>query len=360
MRFIAFLIAVVLPISAVVKPSIAQTASGATSKPALSTNAKYPVLDSLTRAHAGDPQLFWINNDEVLFLAVRVFTDPESPNKEGINYLVNRWNIRSGAVSKVRDFGGDRPKICYHDGQVLYQVRRRDDSFIGYHGKLGETERAVEPREFHASFCRRLKEIPSIPQWMKDREARRLERINDGFVDFGETKRWIENTPVRLYRYGEEREAGKQLPFGRREISYRFPYYEFKDAYFVVSQYWVHPRPKEIPYPVFWMYRDGRVEKIVDIPWGPWRSSASFRPFPTRAGVVMASSNFNVRDSTDLAHAGLYLLRNEGPVEKVLSAWIDGLEVSVSPDGCMIAFTYARVVTRKNNVLQAMNLCSGK
>jgi hypothetical protein len=108
------------------------------------------------------------------------------------------------------------------------------------------------------------------------------------------------------------------------------------------------------------MYRDGRVEKIADIPWGPWRSSAGFRPFPTRAGIVMASSNFNVRDNTDLAHAGLYLLTSEGRLEKVLSAWVDGLDVSVSPDGCMIAFTYARVVTRKNNVLQAMNLCAGR
>jgi hypothetical protein len=360
MRFITVLVAVVLPISAVVKPSIAQTASDATSKPARSAERKYPIFDSRTRAHtfgATDPQFFWIDNNEVLFLAVEAFTDGGAPNNERVKYTVARWDIRSGAISKVRDFGEDRPRICYYEGQVLYQFRRRDDSLVAYHGNLGEPERAVDPREYGQLFCRALVDVPDVPNWMKGREFRHLERIGDGFVDFGEQKTAMQNTPVRLYRFDERQEEGIELPFGRRDIGRRFPYYAFRGAYFVESHYYVHPRPQSVPYPVFWLHRDGRIEKILDIPWGPWRSSASFFPFPTRIGVVMASSNFNVRNSNDLAHAGLYLSTREGRVEKLLKAWIEGLGVRVSPDGCKIAFTYAPVVTRKNNLLQAMDLC---
>lgn len=341
--------------SSTFESSIAQSRLESISKSPSHSERKYRILDSRSRAHtfgAGDPQFFWINNDELLFMAVQVSPDASAQNKERINYTVSRWDTRSGAVSKVRDFGEDRPRICYYDGQVLYQFRRSDESLVAYHGKLGEPERAVDPTEYGQLFCRRLDEIPKIPHWMKEREARRLERINDGFVDFGELKKAMENTPVRLYRYGEKQEAGIQLPFGRRDISWRFPYYQFKDAYFVESHYWVHPRPKEIPYPVFWLYRDGRVEKIADVPWGPWRSRASFFVFPTRAGLVLYSHN--ARSEFEIAYAGLYLF-SAGKVERIVAGWVVG--TAVSPDGCKLAFTYAPTITRKNNVLQAMNLC---
>jgi hypothetical protein len=357
MRFIAILGTAGLLTLAVATPSIAQTAIGAARKPTTHGERKFPISDSRTYARSfggSDPQLFWINNEEVLFLAVHVLPDASGPNKERLNYAVTRWNTRSGEILRVRDFGEDAPRICYYDGHVLYQFRRKDGSLVAYQGKLGEPERSVDSHQYGSLFCRRLNEIPEIPGWMKDREARRLERIGDGFVDFGERQKWMENTRVRLYRYGEMEGAGKELPFGRREITYRFPYYQFKDAYFVASDYWLHPRPKEIPYPVFWLYRDGRVEKIADIPWGPWRSRASFLVFPAQAGLILYSHN--ARDDQDIAHAGLYLL-SKGKVEQVVSGWVLGL--AIAPDGCRLAFTYAPNMTRKNNVLRAMNLCAG-
>jgi hypothetical protein len=355
MRFIVVLATIGLLSAMLVTSSIAQVARK--SKLPTYGERKFPIVDSRVRARAfgpPDPQLFWINNEEVLFLAVRVLADASTPGKEELNYTVSRWNTRSGEILKVRDLGEDPPRICYYDGQVLYQVRRRDGSFVAYHGKLGEPERAVDSRQYGRNLCRPLDEIPKTPDWMKDREARRLGRINDGFIDFGERQKWLENTPVRLYRYGESREEGKPLPFGRREISWRFPYYEFKNAYFVESDYWVHPRPKEIPYPVFWLYLDGRVERIADIPWGPWRSNASFFVFPVRPGIVMYSHN--ARNEVDIAHAGLYLLRG-GTVERVVKGWVGG--AVVAPDGCKLTFTYAPNMTSQSSVLKAMNLCAG-
>jgi hypothetical protein len=340
---------------AVVTPSLAQTAAVAKSKIPTYGERKFPIIESGFRARAfgaSDPQLFWINNEEVLFLAVRVFSD--TPGKERLNYTVSRWNTSSGEILKVRDFGENPPRICYYEGQVLYLLRRKDGVLVAYHGKLGEPAHAVESSQYGRTLCRRLDEIPKTPDWMKDREARRLERINDGFIDFGERQKWLENTPVRLYRYGENQEGGKQLPFGRREINWRFPYYEFKNAYFVESDYWVHPRPREIPYPVFWLYLDGRTEKIADIPWGPWRSSASFFVFPVRPGIVMYSHN--ARNEFDIAHAGLYLLR-DGTVERIVKGWVVG--TVVAPDGCKVTFTYAPNMTSKSSALKVMNLCAG-
>lgn len=97
---------------------------------------------------------------------------------------------------------------------------------------------------------------------------------------------------------------------------------------------------------MYWLYADGRVEKIADLPWGPWRQ-AGLAVFPTRAGLVLASS----------AAAGLYLL-HAGQVDKLLEGRIAGLAVAVSPDGCRIAFSYSPAVTEKKNVLQAMSLCA--
>lgn len=357
MRHTPILIVIAVALSSsIFESSIAQSQLESTSKPPSHSERKYRILDSRSRAHtfgAGDPQFFWINNDELLFLAIQVSPDASAQNKERINYTVNRWDTRSGTISKGRDFGENSPRLCFYDGQVLYQFRRKDDSPEAYHGKLGGPERAVDARDY-SRFCRRVEESPKLPKWTGGREIRWLERINDGFVDFGDSQKWQENTRVRLYRHGAKQEEGIDLPFGRRDIAPRFPYYQFKDAFFVESHYWVHPRPKEIPYPVFWLHRDGRIEKIADVPWGPWRSRASFFVFPVRPGLVLYSHN--ARNEFDIAYAGLYLF-NAGKVERIVAGWVVG--TAVSPDGCKLAFTYAPTITRKDNVLQAMNLCVG-
>ena len=356
MRFIAALATTGVLTLPVVMPSVAQTAIGGKSNANADGERRFPIIDSRVYARsfgASDPQLFWINNEQVLFLAVQAIAEHGTSSKERLDYTVSSWNTRTGEVFKVKHFGENAPRICYYEGQVLYEARRKDGSFVTYHGKIGELDRAVDSREYGRTLCRRLDDIPKMPSWTKDRETRRLERLSDGFIDYGERQKWMENTPVRLYRYGENQEAGKLLPLGRREISWRLPYYEFKDAYFVESHYPQHPRPRHVPYPVFWLYRDGRVEKIAEIPWGPWRSSASFFVFPAKPGLVLYSHN--ARNEFDIAHAGLYLLHKK--VEQVLRGWVVGL--AVAPDGCKLAFTYARNMTRKNNVLQVMNLCAG-
>ena len=317
---------------------------------------RYPIVDSRTLTDGSSPQFVWIDNEELLFVSAAPIPEARR-SREEFSYAISRWNTRSGAVARVRAFGHDRPSLCLHDGMFVYGRRARDGTLEAYHGKLGESEQRVDPRRYAPLFCRPRAEVPALPKWTQGREIRWLEKLGAGFVDFGEELQPPENTPVRLYRHGMAQEEGIQLPFGRRSIGKRFPYYEFQRAFFVASHYYQTPRPREVAYPVFWLYEDGRVEKIAAIPWGPWRQS-SLSAYPTRAGLVLASGS-SARDETDLADAGLYLL-SAGRVEKLLKGWIAGLTVAVSPDGCRIAFSHAPVVTEKKNVLQAMRLCAGR
>ena len=329
-------------------------AAGAPAGGAAAADSRYPTVDSRTLTDGANPSFVWIDNEELLF--VSAMPNPEAKRTwEQLNYAISRWNTRSGAVTRVRAFGHERPSLCLHEGRFLYGRRLRDGSREAYHGKLGESEQRVDPRRYVPLFCRPRAEVPALPKWTGGREIRWLEKLGAGFVDFGEDEKSSENTPVRLYRPGMAQEEGIELPFGRRSIAKRFPYHEFQGAFFVASDYPQSPRPQRVPYPVYWLHADGRVERIADIPWGPWRQ-AGLSVFPTRAGLAMASSNSTV-EGTDLAHAGLYLL-NAGRVEKLAKGWIAGLAVAVSPDGCRIAFSYSPAVTEKKNVLQAMSLCA--
>jgi hypothetical protein len=319
--------------------------------------AQYKTFNSQAMTFGSDPKFFWIDNQELIFVSIEKFPDTSSKSAERLTYSVSRWNIQARTVRLVRDFGENRPLLCFYDGSLLYGAMHKRDA-PAYYAKLGEVEREVNIQEYDYLFCQSRKNTPKLPVWTEGHEIRLLHKLGAGFLDFGDTKKGLENTPIRLYRYNAQQGEGLELPLKRRDTGKRFPYYEFKRAFFVVSDYYLHPRPKEIPYPVYWLYEDGRVEKIADIPWGPWRSSASFSPFPTRAGLIMASHNFNVRNANDIADAGLYLFVH-GRVERIVKGWVDSLAVAVSPDGCKIAFTYAPVVTRRNNVLQAMDLCGG-
>jgi len=308
--------------------------------------SRYPTVDSRTLTDGANPSFVWIDNEELLFVSAT--PNPGAKRSwEQVNYAISRWNTRSGVVTRVRAFAHERPSLCLHEGLFLYGRRLRDGSLEAYHGKLGESEQRVDPRRYVPFFCRPRAEVPALPKWTEGREIRLLEKLGAGFVDFGEEQMSSENTPVRLYRHGMAQDEGIELPFGRRGIAKRFAYHEFQRAFFVASDYPPQsPRPQRVPYPVYWLYADGRVEKIADIPWGPWRQG-SLSVYPTRAGLVLASSG----------DAGLYRLL-AGRVDKLLGGSIAGLAVAVSPDGCRIAFSYSPAVTEKKNVLQAMSLCA--
>ena len=321
--------------------------------------SRYPITDSRTVAHTlgvGAPQFYWINNDELLFVPKQITPDASAPNKERVTFSLARWHTRTGVIRTLKEFGNATPRLCFFEGYVLIEVEGIDNSRLVYHGALG-AERADNPKRYYdRNLCRPVDALPALPSWTEGRHIRWLEHPSAGFIDFGELNQAMNYAPLRLYKHGARQEEGIELPLYRRRVIPRFPYFAFKDAFFVESDWDLHPRPKDAPYPVYWLYRDGRIEKIVDIPWGNWRSRASSSVVPTSLGLLIVSSN--TRGELDLDHAGIYLHRGN-TVEKIVTAWVEGHSVMISPNGCRAAFTVAKTVTRKRNVLQVAELCDG-
>jgi hypothetical protein len=319
---------------------------------------KLTVFDSRSLVAANDfaRKLYWISDVEVLFLGYEVAPGASPGNdRELIDYRVSIWNVRTNTIRILQDFGSDYPSTCFSDGHVLLRARSTDGVLRTYYGDTSAVKLAAPDQEFHDLFCRPLDKVHPLPTWTQGRDIRWLQKIDAGFVDFGEISKSMKNAPLRLYKHGAREKDGILLPLGSREVWKSFPYFAFKGAFFVESTYRRLPRPKGVPYPLYWLYQDGRLEQILDLPWGPWRSNASSWPMPTKAGIMIASHNANVRNAKDLAHAGLYLV-GDGKVTRLLTAWIQA--TAVSPNGCRVAFDFANEMTEMRNTLKAIDVCA--
>ena len=92
-------------------------------------NSKYRIYDSRTVAHTvgvGASQFFWINNEELLFIPMQITPDASSINKERTTWSLARWNIKSGEIKRLREFGTGNPRLCLSEGYVSIHVQHRD------------------------------------------------------------------------------------------------------------------------------------------------------------------------------------------------------------------------------------------
>ncbi len=104
----------------------------------------------------------------------------------------------------------------------------------------------------------------------------------------------------------------------------------------------------------------GHVEKGC-LPYGPWAAS-EHELLPTQIGIYFVSQHYNDgRSLKDPGSAGLYRIA-AGKAARVLSGMV--LKPSVSPDGCLVAFTYApsfyalAVETPPRLTVAAVNVCA--
>ena len=320
--------------------------------------SEFAIVDSKAWVEADNlgKRIFWVSDEEVLFVGYGTLGRATEGHAAEIgDYQMSIWNVRSNAVRVLHEFAEGGPYPCFSEGHLLVRVRAQGQ-LQSYYGDKDSIRKMATNREFHEMFCRPVQDVPVLPRWTRERDVVWLQKVDAGFVDFGERAKGTEHGPVRFHRHGSSEREGILLPVGRRDIRRSFPYYAFKDAFFVESTYLHLPRPEGVPYPVYWLYRDGRLEKILDLPWGPWRSRGSSWPVPTKRGIVIISHNANPRNAADLRYAGLYLVTS-GSVKKILTGWIQA--TAVSPNGCWLAFDVADRISRRANVLKAVDLCRG-
>ncbi|HZO55660.1 MAG TPA: hypothetical protein VFB63_23320 [Bryobacteraceae bacterium] len=296
------------------------------------TSPDFQIRDSGLRA-AHNISVYWISNEEVLFAGPTGETRKRPDGSEEPINRVSTWNSRT---SEVRRYGEIAAQLCYHDGYVVYWQRVSPQRLRVNYGKLGEesgVERGpLQTGEFYdAHTCRNQNELDALPVWAKQANARRLLPQHGFLVADGGSR----NTTYSLCPTdANDRAQCVGLSIGQREVR-TFNWHPFKGAYFAVGHYFQvdashpdggvgrSPWPKGVPMPVWWLYPDGRTERVM-LPSGPW---LNYFVSPTRNGFATVGHN-NAGQQT------LYFMAGDA-VRPILVGLIE--KDAVSPDGCRLA-----------------------
>lgn len=280
--------------------------------------------------------VYWISAEEVLFLGP---TGEFATSGKRVN-RVSTWNIRTKEVKRFETGDGG---LCYDDGRIAYWERdfspSREWMNIGRFGE--ELKRIQRTSRFDPMTCLPYDELPSLPEWTKERWIMRL-RPEHGFVDLGPHSE-MKNTPIRLFRPGSE--TSVELPIGRREfVQARVRYFPFRGAYFFESEYFVSnprhpdggsnlwPWPQGLARPAWWLYPDGRVEEIT-IPYAIWMRREII---PTKPGLLARDSTFFTITGKK-PFDGIYLIDGKGGGSRLIRGVFEAN--AVSADGCRFAIT---------------------
>lgn len=304
------------------------------------TKSPYPILDSGMWADPiHNPYIFWIDNDRVLFKSVKG-NDKALVTKGPFNLSI--WEIGKGVKAHTDYF--QSVSACISDGTIHRTQKDSQERVQRFYGKFGDERQIEFPKTKGAFFddvnCRPY----DNPEIIIKRKSRAIKLLLDkhGYLDIGASNvpAWRSKEKVKLYRIGDK--EGTEIPIHPVHIS--FPrYYEFKGAYAIYSP---HTAKR-----FWWLYPDGKVEEVT-LP-------TELRPYPTRRGVVAGWGK--TKSNRDPGSGGLYLWTERGQPIRLLAGY--AREVTISPDGCKIAFVHYPYVdaTKIDDpapiTLKAINLC---
>lgn len=310
----------------------------------------------------------WIDNDRVLFNGVDLQAANPCETKDprcGVRGLFNAayvWDVRVNTVTKYKDrkFG----RLCIQGGYISYTAHDRleDDRASVYQGGFGREKKVGTPQEYgyrSRVSCRFYRK-----PWPSAMTTRNVEPLLErhGYIDYGPLE-WSERT--------EEDEADRRpklrSPEGKRiaalefdtkyQVAKRFAYLPFEDRYFAKGD----TGRVEIT-PAFYLTPKGDVNRI-DVPQGAWGSPAYYGVL---GGIFIVSGNR--KSFSEPGDAGGYLYQN-GAVAKVVTG--SPRRVSVSPNGCRVAFVYSRSQQAQSdgyrewkkglpgNTIRMVDLCKG-
>ena len=325
--------------------------------------ASYPVKDSgkTSRGIQG-----WLDNERVLFQSEQPFTLKLQANESGKGQYI--WNVSTGLITKDATLEG-ASKICLH-GDMLTYIRKSaiDDKkwFVVVKTREGVTERPVVNLEWFNRFSCRYYDIK--PDWLQPNHQTLPLRDGDGFLDWFPTggSESFRNKPLRFR--ADDAADWLELPIGTREVWHNLVQYApFKKSYLLYPIAYIDPRtgkeepvgpwPHGKPVPIWWLTSEGNV-MTETVPYMRFMRGGSRSYYPTREGIFI--STHKADDLAKPGDAGGYLVR-KSQVIKLITGMLDS--VSVSPDGCRIAFVHDPYDTiygkdRLNRItVKSINLC---
>ncbi len=303
----------------------------------------------------GVESIRWIDNERLALVGL-----VHVPERAITHYAGQRigklvvLNTRTGKADWYEEFFG---RFCF-DGKD-FSVSSVDDI---YHpeknaheyrywilrGVPGKLSRKEVTREYLNNFdftmaCKGTDEQPAPPPWLESakqsgRQFRAL-KLEHGWLEMAIHPRYgIRANPTfprMIYPPGQADGKGHlvsdvfQKHLGDGFSLWSPEYVPFKDAYFILLDYYQSTRPPGSPLG-WWMYPDGRVEEFT---YSNPANQAWGNLVFTRAGNLLIRMSFTKQSFHE---AGIYIDDAKGPL-RLVSGRIQE-KASVSPDGCKVAF----------------------
>lgn len=329
-----------------------------------SNESLYPVKDSglvVDDRQLPIPPLFnWLDNHRIIMQTRgKIVEDPSMDQYRKIGLKV--WDINTDKLNDlIEPVIADLSYLCLSDSVVTFGTAVLNDKDPQRHRYVAELDQKKDIKNIQPDsqvgeinqFTCRLKSNNPLPEWAKNISPIniRLLRPEHGFIlidrdttvfgtplsrENGKPGGWPHS--VRLYRLGESKEQGVDLPIvPQGEIDpnniYGFEprYYKFKDAY-LIQLYCVNM-------PLYWVHSTGKVEKA----WQPREDDfdkvkmtvgAEFTA--TKAGLI--TRLFDYSQVEKIKHGGLLKVNGHGDFSYIVKGRI-GQGFQVSPDGCSVAF----------------------
>ncbi|MBP7712646.1 MAG: hypothetical protein KA217_09330 [Gammaproteobacteria bacterium] len=324
----------------------------------------FTLIDS--RTPVADRQMYWLDDDRVLFLGGETVREGRDFGKLRQALMIFDVPKRKTTVYR-RDV---QSLLCVADGRVVYAAHEEGEE-KRYAGELGKevhtpwkTKQEVDAApdvKFnpltcgffdHAAYKTAGKQVKPL-------------RGGDGVLDLGRPEReeWTDRNSIRLVRGSDH--AVVELPVERRQ-AYHVHYAPYRGAYLLarfINQSSTIEWSRKGCEPMWWLAPDGRTEKEC-MPYLPSLSFGLGHVVPWRDGVLFA--HHRGAGQWGPGDAGLYIWnRGDGLLRRVLpgvvSHGVTG-HPAVSPDGCRVAFGYARNMGQnrpRTRTLRVLELCQG-
>ncbi len=303
--------------------------------------ASYPVQDTGLHAERSS-ELVWLDNHRLRFYGYRA-GEPQGPEFHGMSRLIGTgyyiWDTDANQVITDPSLEGAK-RICVQ-GDVLTFLKKppTDDKQLLVVTRIKGQEMVaplVNAQWFNRFSCRYYDQKP---EWVRGHASLPLLE-GHGSLFLKDSR---ENNPILFFPLNNE--TSVPLPIGTRQVSHNLiQYASFKNAYLLYPIAYIDPEtgkedpigpwPKGKSIPMWWLTPDGTVT-TEHIPYMPFMRGGSRGFYPTRAGIFSTSHKTNGLGKP--GDAGGYLAQGSS-VEKLITGLLEN--VSVSPDGCRVAFLY--------------------
>jgi hypothetical protein len=301
----------------------------------------------------GGGKAWWLDNERILFPSNEKLVPGGGPAKMMV------WNLSTGRVDPTPLTS----VICAREGQVFFGRRDNSTNKVTYYRGPLENPREYPPPgpdmrlddRFDCGWAPKFSRA-SVPYRIKLKDANYLEILKDEFLG--------ENFIVNhgQVRYYEKLDLPPKLLAIYADLAGRYDIHfnQLQNAYFISpNQYF-----PDDPYynSMWWLKRNGDLTEIPLPKNLPWLLRGGLDIYPLRVGYVAIYQGGGTRSMKDAGSRGLYLIKGDA-CEIVLLGSIHG--ISVSPDGCKAAFSYARnteeYFSQKNpyRTVKTINFCEG-